>query len=247
MRELRGEKISIIFQEPMTSLNPLHSIEKQVGEVMKLHHGVDDATARARVIQLLRKVGLDNPERRLHAYPHQLSGGQRQRVMIAMALANEPDLLIADEPTTALDVTIQAQILDLMKDLKSKVGAAIILITHDLGIVAEVAERVMVMYAGRKVEEAPVAQLYRSARHPYTQGLFGAVPKLGSSLTGEQTRLAEIPGVVPNLKERIPGCVFAGRCAFATDLCRESAPALELKAHAHFAACHYAPKEAMAA
>ena len=171
----------------------------------------------------------------------------RQRVMIAIALSCRPKLLIADEPTTALDVTIQAQILDLMKDLKTKIGAAIILITHDLGIVAEVAERVMVMYAGRKVEEAPVAQLYRTPRHPYTQGLFGAVPKLGSSLSGTQTKLAEIPGVVPSLKERIVGCVFAGRCALATDLCRQYAPALELKAPGHTAACHYAPKEALAA
>jgi len=171
----------------------------------------------------------------------------RQRVMIAIALSCRPKLLIADEPTTALDVTIQAQILDLMKDLKAKVGAAIILITHDLGIVAEVAERVMVMYAGRKVEEAPVEKLFRTPRHPYTQGLFGAVPKLGSSLAGNLTKLAEIPGVVPSLKQRICGCVFATRCASATDLCRQSAPALELKAPGHLAACHYAPKEALAA
>jgi peptide/nickel transport system ATP-binding protein len=196
---------------------------------------------------MLRLVGISEAKRRLDEYPHQLSGGMRQRVMIAIALSCRPKLLIADEPTTALDVTIQAQILDLMKDLKSKVGAAIILITHDLGIVAEVAERVMVMYAGRKVEEAPVAKLFRSPRHPYTQGLFGAVPKLGSSLDGTATRLAEIPGVVPNLKERMPGCVFASRCALATDLCRQAAPALELKAAGHFAACHYAPKEALAA
>jgi peptide/nickel transport system ATP-binding protein len=174
-----------------------------------------------------------------------MSGGMRQRVMIAIALSCRPKLLLADEPTTALDVTIQAQILDLMKDLKTKIGAAIVLITHDLGIVAEVAERVMVMYAGRKVEEAPVAQLYRTPRHPYTQGLFGAVPKLGSSLSGTQSKLAEIPGVVPSLKQRIEGCVFAGRCAQATDLCRQAAPALELKAPGHLAACHYAPKEAL--
>jgi peptide/nickel transport system ATP-binding protein len=171
----------------------------------------------------------------------------RQRVMIAMALACNPKLLIADEPTTALDVTIQAQILRLMLDLKRRVGAAIILITHDLGVVAEVAERVMVMYAGRKVEEAPVAELFRSPRHPYTQGLLGALPKLGASLSGASKRLAEIPGQVPSLKQRIEGCVFAGRCALATDLCREVAPGLEEKAPRHIAACHYALKEAAAA
>ena len=166
--------------------------------------------------------------------------------MIAMALACNPKLLIADEPTTALDVTIQAQILDLMRDLKRRVGAAIVLITHDLGIVAEVAERVMVMYAGRKLEEAPVAKLFRAPRHPYTRGLLGAVPKLGASLRGTESRLAEIPGVVPSLKHRIQGCVFASRCPQASELCRELAPALERKAQDHFAACHYAPKEAAA-
>jgi peptide/nickel transport system ATP-binding protein len=167
--------------------------------------------------------------------------------MIAIALACHPKLLIADEPTTALDVTIQAQILGLMQDLKRGVGAAIILITHDLGVVAEVAERVMVMYAGRKVEEAPVTDLFRNPLHPYTQGLLGAVPKLGSSLSGTATRLAEIPGVVPTLKQRIEGCVFASRCHLATDLCRAVAPALEAKASGHFAACHFAPKAAAAA
>jgi peptide/nickel transport system ATP-binding protein len=176
-----------------------------------------------------------------------MSGGMRQRVMIAMALACNPKLLIADEPTTALDVTIQAQILELMADLKRKVGAAIVLITHDLGVVAEVAERVMVMYAGRKVEEASVKQLFRSPRHPYTQGLLGAVPKLGSSLTGTDTKLAEIPGQVPSLKERILGCVFASRCTLATEMCRQLAPALEAKAPGHVAACHYAAREAVAA
>jgi peptide/nickel transport system ATP-binding protein len=171
----------------------------------------------------------------------------RQRVMIAMALACHPKLLIADEPTTALDVTIQAQILGLMADLKSRVGAAIILITHDLGVVAEIAKRVMVMYAGRKVEEAPVAELFRSPRHPYTQGLLNAVPKLGSSLAARGTKLAEIPGVVPSLKERIAGCVFASRCAFARELCRRVAPVLEEKAPGHFAACHFAAKATVAA
>jgi peptide/nickel transport system ATP-binding protein len=247
MRKVRGNDISMIFQEPMTSLNPVLTVGRQLGETLRLHQRVGKQEADERAIEMLRLVGISEAKRRLDEYPHQLSGGMRQRVMIAIALSCRPKLLIADEPTTALDVTIQAQILDLMKDLKSKVGAAIVLITHDLGIVAEVAERVMVMYAGRKVEEAPVAQLFRSPRHPYTQGLFGAVPKLGSSLDGTASRLAEIPGVVPSLKERVPGCVFAGRCALATDLCRQAAPALELKAAGHLAACHYAPKEALAA
>jgi peptide/nickel transport system ATP-binding protein len=196
---------------------------------------------------MLTLVGIPEPARRVREYPHQLSGGMRQRVMIAMALACNPKLLIADEPTTALDVTIQAQILQLMLDLKRRIGAAIILITHDLGVVAEVAERVMVMYAGRKVEEAPVRALFGSPLHPYTQGLLGALPKLGSSVTGAARRLVEIPGQVPSLKQRIEGCVFAGRCSLATDLCRELAPGLEEKASGHFAACHYAPKAAAAA
>jgi peptide/nickel transport system ATP-binding protein len=192
---------------------------------------------------MLRLVGIPEPGRRVREYPHQLSGGMRQRVMIAIALACNPKLLIADEPTTALDVTIQAQILDLMRDLKTSVGAAIVLITHDLGVVAEVAERVVVMYAGRKVEEAPVADLFRTPRHPYTQGLLGSVPKLGSSLTGETTRLAEIPGLVPSLKQKIPGCVFATRCPKATELCRAVPPGLQEKAPGHIAACHYAEVE----
>jgi microcin C transport system ATP-binding protein len=177
MRQLRGEKISIIFQEPMTSLNPLHTIEKQVGEIMKLHHGLDDATVRARVLELLRKVGLDTPERRLHAYPHQLSGGQRQRVMIAMALANEPDLLIADEPTTALDVTIQAQILELLKSLQSELGMAMLLITHDLGVVRRMADRVYVMSKGEVVEQGRAADVFDRPQHPYTRHLISAEPK----------------------------------------------------------------------
>jgi peptide/nickel transport system ATP-binding protein len=221
MRKIRGNDISMIFQEPMTSLNPVLTIGRQLGETVRLHQGLDRKAAEERSIEMLRLVGIPEPARRIRNYPHQLSGGMRQRVMIAMALACSPKLLIADEPTTALDVTIQAQILDLMRDLKHRVGAAIILITHDLGVVAEVASRVIVMYAGRKVEEAPVAELFRAPKHPYTQGLIGAVPKLGSSLGGHRTRLAEIPGVVPNLKQRIEGCVFAGRCPHATELCRQ--------------------------
>jgi peptide/nickel transport system ATP-binding protein len=247
MRDIRGNDISMIFQEPMTSLNPVLTVGRQLGETLRLHQGLDKRAAEERSIETLALVGIPEPRRRVREYPHQMSGGMRQRVMIAMALACNPKLLIADEPTTALDVTIQAQILELMADLKRKVGAAIVLITHDLGVVAEVAERVMVMYAGRKVEEAPVGKLFRSPRHPYTQGLLGAVPKLGSSLTGTDTKLAEIPGQVPSLKERIPGCVFASRCALATEMCRQLAPALETKAPGHVAACHYAAREAVAA
>ena len=246
MRDIRGNDISMIFQEPMTSLNPVLTVGRQLGETLRLHEGLDGKAAETRAVEMLALVGIPEPRRRLREYPHQLSGGMRQRVMIAMALACNPKLLIADEPTTALDVTIQAQILDLMRDLKRRVGAAIVLITHDLGVVAEVAERVMVMYAGRKLEEAPVAKLFRTPRHPYTRGLLGAVPKLGSSLTGKATKLAEIPGLVPNLKDRIRGCVFAGRCPQVTELCRQVAPALEAKAQGHFAACHYAAKEVAA-
>ena len=247
MRDIRGNDISMIFQEPMTSLNPVLTVGRQLGETLRLHQGLSKQAAEDRSVEMLNLVGIPEAKRRVREYPHQLSGGMRQRVMIAMALACNPKLLIADEPTTALDVTIQAQILDLMRDLKNRVGAAILLITHDLGVVAEVAERVMVMYAGRKVEEAPVDALFRSPRHPYTQGLLGAVPKLGSSLTGEMTRLAEIPGLVPSLKDRIKGCVFASRCLYVTDLCHTIAPALEAKAPGHVAACHYAAKEAVAA
>src|SRR5712672_1016101 len=247
MRDIRGNHISMVFQEPMTSLNPVLTVGGQIAETLRLHQRLGRKAVHERAVEMLALVGIPEPRRRLSEYPHQLSGGMRQRVMIAMALACNPKLLIADEPTTALDVTIQAQILQLMLDLKRRVGAAIVLITHDLGGRAEIAERVMVMYAGRKVEEAPVAELFRSPRHPYTQGLLGAVPKLGSSLTGAARRLAEIPGQVPSLKKRIEGCVFAGRCPLATDLCREVAPGLEEKGPRHIAACHYAPKEAVAA
>jgi peptide/nickel transport system ATP-binding protein len=247
MRDIRGNDISMVFQEPMTSLNPVLSIGRQIGETLRLHQGLGRTLAQNRAVEMLDLVGIAEPHRRAREYPHQLSGGMRQRVMIAIALSCSPKLLIADEPTTALDVTIQAQILDLLHDLKQRVGAAIILITHDLGVVAEVAERVMVMYAGRKVEEAPVAQLFRRPRHPYTQGLLGALPKLGSSLLGLETRLAEIPGVVPSLKQRIQGCVFASRCASASDLCRQVSPALESKAPDHIVACHHASRDAVAA
>jgi peptide/nickel transport system ATP-binding protein len=246
MRAIRGNDISMIFQEPMTSLNPVLTLGRQIGETLRMHQGLDRQAAEERAVEMLTLVGIP-AARRVREYPHQISGGMRQRVMIAMALACNPKLLIADEPTTALDVTIQAQILQLMLDLKRRVGAAIILITHDLGVVAEIAERVMVMYAGRKVEEAPVAKLFRSPRHPYTQGLLGAVPRLGSSLIGAAKRLAEIPGQVPDLKQPIEGCVFAGRCSLATDLCRQVAPGLEEKSPRHVVACHHALKEAAAA
>jgi peptide/nickel transport system ATP-binding protein len=194
---------------------------------------------------MLALVGIPEPAQRITEYPHQLSGGMRQRVVIAMALACNPRLLIADEPTTALDVTIQAQILELMRDLKRRVGAAIMLITHDLGVVAEMAERVIVMYAGRKVEEAPVGEIFSSPMHPYTQGLLGAVPKLGSSLVlDHRTKLTEIRGRVPSLSEKIVGCAFADRCPIATQLCREVEPAVAPKRDGHFVACHYAQRQA---
>ena len=248
MRHIRGNEISMIFQEPMTSLNPVLTIGQQISESMRLHQKLGKAEAMAQAVEMLKLVGIPEPGRRVNEYPHQLSGGMRQRVMIAIALACSPKLLIADEPTTALDVTIQAQILDLMRDLKTRVGAAIMLITHDLGVVAEVADQVVVMYAGRKVEEAPVRQLFRSPKHPYTQGLLGAVPKLGSSLEGQgEQRLAEMPGMVPSLKSRIDGCVFAGRCPKVTELCRRLAPGLETKAPGQIVACHYAEREASVA
>jgi peptide/nickel transport system ATP-binding protein len=247
MRQIRGNEISMIFQEPMTSLNPVLTVGRQIGETLRLHQNMSASAATERAVEMLTLVGIPEPRRRVAEYPHQLSGGMRQRVMIAIALACSPKLLIADEPTTALDVTIQAQILDLMRDLKARVGAAIMLITHDLGVVAEVADQVVVMYAGRKVEEASVGDLFANPRHPYTQGLLGAVPKLGSSLTGTTERLAEIPGLVPSLKKKIDGCVFAGRCPKVQEVCLRLAPGLELKAPGHVAACHFSAKEAVAA
>jgi peptide/nickel transport system ATP-binding protein len=241
MRRLRGNDISMIFQEPMTSLNPVLTVGRQIGETLILHQKMSRTQASKRAIEILELVGISDAGRRVKEYPHQLSGGMRQRVMIAMALACNPKLLIADEPTTALDVTIQAQILDLMRDLKSRLGSAIVLITHDLGVVAEMAERVVVMYAGRKVEEAPVGEIFERPMHPYTKGLLGAMPKLGSSLTEEgRSKLMEIPGLVPSLKQRIVGCPFADRCAMATDYCRETAPAPEAKSPRHYVSCHYA-------
>ncbi len=243
MRKIRGNEISMIFQEPMSSLNPVLNVGRQIGETLRLHQGLGSRAARARAGEMLALVGIPEPERRLGEYPHQLSGGMRQRVMIAMALACNPKLLIADEPTTALDVTIQAQILDLMRDLKTRIGAAIMLITHDLGVVAEMAGRVVVLYAGRTVEEGPTASIFAAPLHPYTQGLLGAVPRLGGgggAANGVRGRLAEIPGQVPDLGRPIVGCAFAPRCGRATELCRRKEPALLARAAGHQAACHHA-------
>jgi len=242
MRDIRGNRISMIFQEPMTSLNPVMTIGRQIGEALMLHQKLSRPRARARAVEMLRLVHIPEPQRRIEQYPHELSGGMRQRVMIAMALACDPKLLIADEPTTALDVTIQAQILDPMRELKQKIDAAIVLITHDLGVVAEMAERVVVMYAGHKAEEAPVKALFRRPLHPYTKGLLGSVPRLGVAQDGIPPRLVEIPGTVPSLKDQLPGCPFAARCGFATDICHERIPALEEKESGHFAACFHSDR-----
>jgi len=237
MRKVRGNAISMIFQEPMTSLNPVLTIGRQISEALVLHRGMTEKAALVRAAEMLRKVRIPEAERRLAQYPHELSGGMRQRVMIAMALACGPRLLIADEPTTALDVTIQAQILELMHELRDETGASVILITHDLGVVAEIAHRVVVMYAGRKVEEAPIEELFASPRHPYTRGLLGSMPHLGDSVNETGKRLVEIPGMVPSLKDPAPGCLFAPRCPNATERCSRDAPSLELHAPGHWAAC----------
>ncbi len=242
MRRLRGNRMSMIFQEPMTSLDPVMKIGRQIGEALIQHRGMSKRAAHERSVEMLRLVRIAEPERRAHEYPHQLSGGMRQRVMIAMALACQPDLLIADEPTTALDVTIQAQILKLMLDLRREFGTAIMLITHDLGVVAETADRVVVMYAGRKVEEAPVVDLFARPRHPYTVGLLGSVPKIDQATSDERARLVEIRGIVPRLDRPIEGCRFAPRCPLATDLCRSSEPPLEEQLPGHFSACWHAER-----
>lgn len=236
MRRIRGNDIAMIFQEPMTGLNPVLTIGEQIAEAVQLHQGFTKTRARARSLEMLQTVQLTEPERRLDQYPHELSGGMCQRVMIAMALACTPSILIADEPTTALDVTIQAQILDLMRDIKHRLGTAILLITHDLGVVAEMADRVLVVYAGRKVEDAPLRDLLQAPRHPYTRGLLGAMPRLGGS--NRQERLTEIPGTVPSPTEPIAGCAFATRCSMAIEQCRHEAPVLERHGDCeHYAAC----------
>jgi len=237
MRELRGNRISMIFQEPMTSLNPAFTIGDQIAEVILRHRKVSRAQADERAIAMLRRVRIPSPEKRFHDHPHRLSGGMRQRVMIAMALALEPKLLIADEPTTALDVTIQAQILDLVRTLREETGTAVILITHDLGVIAEVADDVAVMYSGKIVERAPVASLFAEPQHPYTIGLLGSIPQLHL----EQHRLAAIEGQVPSALAPVAGCRFHPRCPFAVEQCRREEPPLVAIISGHEAACWRAP------
>jgi oligopeptide/dipeptide ABC transporter ATP-binding protein len=224
--ELRGDRLSMIFQEPMTSLNPVVRVGDQVGEPLVLHRGLSRKDARARAVELFRKVGIADPELRVLAYPHELSGGMRQRVMIAMAIACEPRLLIADEPTTALDVTIQAQILALLSELRRELGSALLLITHDLGVVAETCDEVAVLYAGQVIERAPVKALFAAPRHPYTVGLLRSIPPFDASDEAAHARLTEIPGMVPRLDELPSGCRFAARCERAQARCRAEAPAL---------------------
>jgi peptide/nickel transport system ATP-binding protein len=241
MRKIRGNRIAMIFQEPMTSLNPVFSIGEQIAESAMIHQGLDREAGFARAAEMLKLVRIPDAERRVHDYPHQFSGGMRQRAMIAMALACNPKLLIADEPTTALDVTIQAQILRLMLDLKETIGAAVMLITHDLGVVAETCRRVVVMYAGRKVEEADVLDLFDRPAHPYTRGLMASIPRRNSGASRKR-RLSEIPGIVPNLRDPIPGCAFAPRCAHATERCRIEAPPIRTLDSSHLVACWEAEK-----
>jgi oligopeptide/dipeptide ABC transporter ATP-binding protein len=225
LREIRGNDISMIFQEPMTSLNPVYTIGEQIAEVLRRHQNLSKAAAWAKAIDLLDAVRIPNPKARVNDYPHQMSGGQRQRVMIAIALACEPKILIADEPTTALDVTVQAQIFDLLRDLGRQTGTAIILITHDMGAVAEMAERMIVMYAGRKAEDGPVDQIIEHPRHPYTKGLISCVPHLMASLSDDRPELVEVPGIVPSLKSfGRDECLFASRCDRADEKCRTQRP-----------------------
>ena len=240
LQDLRGNGMSMIFQEPMTSLNPSYTVGEQIIEGLIKHRKLSRTQAREKAIDILHKVRIPSPEQRLDEFPHKLSGGMRQRVMIAMALVCEPRVLIADEPTTALDVTIQAQILELMRTLQQETGTAIVLITHDLGVVAEVADEVLVMYAGRVVERAPVHALFDMPQHPYTIGLLGAIPRLDL----EQTRLVSIEGQVPSPAQPLSGCSFAPRCPFAQPACSNQVPALREVGNAHFSACLRAPLEA---
>jgi peptide/nickel transport system ATP-binding protein len=233
LEPVRGGRIAMIFQDPAASLNPVHRIGRQIGEALGLHRGMTGDRAKAEVIRLMDQVGIPDAKNRINAYPHELSGGQNQRVMIAMALAGEPELLVADEPTTALDVTIQAQILDLVTTLRRDTGMALVLISHDLGVVSDTCSRIAVMYAGRIVEEAPSGQIFSNPNHPYTQGLLGALPPLA----GQRHRLVAIPGSVPEAAHMPKGCAFAPRCTSASSLCLEVDPAALPLAPDHSAAC----------
>ncbi|WP_304304985.1 ABC transporter ATP-binding protein [Pseudacidovorax intermedius] len=239
MRAIRGNRISMIFQEPMTSLNPVLSVGRQIAETVQLHQGAGRAQALSRAVEMLRLVQIPEPERRVHEYPHQLSGGMRQRVMIALALACNPEVLIADEPTTALDVTIQAQILDLIRRLQQELGMGVVMITHDLGVVAESCHRVVVMYAGRTVEEADVVDLFDRPLHPYTRALMASMPAMNT----HSARLTEIPGLVPSPQAPRRGCAFADRCPWAADRCRNEVPPLVREGGDHAVAC-FAVQEA---
>lgn len=239
MRRIRGNDLAMIFQEPMTSLNPVLTIGQQIVEVIKLHQGLSMKASKEKAVEYLNLVRIPEATRRLHQYPHEMSGGMRQRAMIAMALSCEPKILIADEPTTAIDVTIQAQILSLIAQLKKQIDTAILMITHDLGVVAEMADRVIVMYAGFKVEEAPVLNLFSNPLHPYTKGLLASVPRIDTPLTGngQKARLNEIIGSVPSLKQPITGCAFAPRCSRALDRCKIEIPPLMEVVPGHLVAC----------
>ncbi len=243
MREIRGNRISMIFQEPMTSLNPVFTVGNQIAEAFRLHQGLKRQEALEKSIDMLKLVNIPSPEKCVGQYPHELSGGMRQRAMIAMALACNPEILIADEPTTALDVTIQAQIIDLMLQLKEELGMAIILITHDLGIIAETVKRVIVMYAGKIVEEAPTRTIFKTPLHPYSQGLLQSMPRLGDKVRLGRVRLEEIPGVVPSLYELPAGCRFSTRCSHAMEICRKEEPDLEEIDERHFCRCWLTHKE----
>ena len=239
MQKIRGNEISMIFQEPMTSLNPIIKCGKQIAESLRLHRGMKKKEAMEEAVRMMRAVGIANPEVRAHEYPHQMSGGMRQRVMIAMALACQPQILIADEPTTALDVTIQAQILDLIRELNESMGTSVVFITHDLGVVSELCDTVIVMYTGHIVEQAPVKELFESPKHPYTKGLLNAIPKI----TRERDPLETIEGMVPNPTERIEGCSFSPRCPYATDQCRKAGPPMAELSDGRLVRCWQYAKE----